>query len=135
MRRPDWETDLADYLISVRDKPHVYGKHDCMLFVAGAVQALTGNDFAKGHRGKYATADEAKEYLRSIGFASVTAMLNKHLKKKPVSFAQRGDVVMGKDGVPGVAMGDYAFFVGQEGEQEGLVRKPQSEWLKAWAVE
>ena len=70
MRRPDWENRLADYLISVRERPHVYGKHDCMLLVAGAVRAVTGKDHARGHRGKYKTGKGAARYLKRLGFSS-----------------------------------------------------------------
>jgi hypothetical protein len=134
-RVPDWENALSRYLLRVRDRPHKYGEHDCMLFVAGAVKALTGRDPAKGHRRKYRSEKTAASYLLKLGFKTPAAMVNAHLKPKSLAFAQRGDVVADREGTPGICMGDFAFFVGRAGEQEGLVRKPLSDLKKAWAVE
>lgn len=134
MRKPDWENELTEYLISVSEKPHVYGKHDCMIFTANAIRAQTGKDYARGHRGKYSTAKGAARYLKTLGLASPAEMISSHLEEKPIGFAQRGDIVAGEDGVPGVVMGDFAFQVGLIEGQEVLVRLPRSEWLRAWGV-
>lgn len=134
MRKADWENQLTEYLISVSEKPHAYGKHDCMIFAANVVRAQTGKDYARGHRGKYKSARGAKVYLKRLGFRTPAQMIGAHLKKKPIGFAQRGDIVAGRDGVPGVVMGDFAFQVGQTEEQQGLVRLPRAEWRRAWGV-
>jgi hypothetical protein len=134
-RVPGWETALAAYLERVRARPHAYGRHDCMLFVAGAVKAVTGRDFGRRHRGRYAGAAEAARYLKGLGFASPEAMIDSLLEEKPVGFAQRGDVVL-VSGVPGVCVGDSALFVGmvEDEARDGLVSKPRAEWARAWRV-
>lgn len=143
-RRPDWEPRLLAYLEKVRDKPHVYGKHDCMLFVADVVKSQTGKDPAWGHRGKYTTRLGSAKYLKTLGFNSPEAMLDSLFEEKPIGFAQRGDIALcalpDPDnpeviiGIPGVCFGSDALIVGQHGESEGLVRIPRVVWLKAWAV-
>lgn len=134
MRHPDWENRLTDYLISVREKPHAYGSHDCVLFCANAVRALTGKDFARGHRRKYRSQASAVRHLKRLGFSSFAELISSHFEEVPPSFAHRGDIVMGDDGIPGIAMGEFAFFVGQEGSEEGLVQVSRSEWRRAWRV-
>lgn len=133
-RRPDWEARLAAYLSTVAEQPHSYGKHDCMLFPAGAVRAMTGKDYARGHRGKYRSVASSVRYLRSLGFDSQEAMLDSLFDEKPPAFAQRGDIVLDLEGIPGVCIGGDALFVGAEGSREGLVRQPRSAWRKAYAV-
>ena len=128
-RRGDWEAALAAYLERVRDKPYAYGQHDCLLFVAGSIKALTGKDLARGHRGKYKSATGAKRYLKKLGFSSPEKMLDSLLPAKPVGFAQRGDIVLA-DNNPGVCVGGEAVFAGED----GLILKPRAEWSKAWGV-
>lgn len=133
-RRGDWEAQLAAYLAEAHDRPHAYGRHDCMTFVAGAIEAVTGKDFAKGHRGKYKSAATAARHLKSLGYASPAEMIAAHLEEKPIGYAQRGDIVLDGEGIPGVVIGGEALFVGCEEGREGLVRQPRKAWAKAWAV-
>jgi hypothetical protein len=134
VRRSDWAERLSAYLAAVAKKPHAYGKHDCLIFVAGAVKAQTGTDFARGHRGKYRSAASAARYLKGLGFESAAAMVAARLPEKPIGFAQRGDIVADADGIPGVCIGGEAVFVGMTEGREGLVRAPRAAWSKAWAV-
>lgn len=133
-RRSDWEQRLFAYLAAVSDRPHEYGRHDCMIFVAGAVKALTGSDPARGHRGKYGSAATAARYLRSLGFDSFEALIDSVLPEKPIAKAMRGDIVLDQEGMPGVCIGGEALFVGQRDGEQGLVRVPRAAWVKAWAV-
>lgn len=133
-RLPDWEPRLTAYLAEVAARPHEYGRHDCLLFVAGAVKAQTGTDFARGHRGKYSSAATAARYLKRLGFDSPALMVEANLPPKSVWFAQRGDIVADQDGVPGVCVGGEALFVGMEEGREGLVRLPRTAWTRVWAV-
>lgn len=134
MRRSDWEQRLNDYLAGAMREPHSFGKHDCLLFSAGVVKAVTGKDHGRGHRGKYDSALSGAKYLKHLGFDSPAAMIDSILDEKPVGFAQRGDLVLASDGIPAVCMGDFALSVGQKGDDEGLVRVPRSDWVKAWKV-
>ena len=44
MRTPYWRSALAAYIAETMRKPFAWGLHDCALFAAGAVEAMTGND-------------------------------------------------------------------------------------------
>lgn len=133
-RRHDWETHLHAWLDAARQRPHAYGRHDCMLFVASAVKAVTGKDYARGHRGRYGSAAGAARYLRRRGFSSPAAWIDSVLAERPVAFAQRGDVVLDDEGIPGICTGHEAVFVGREGVRDGLVTLGREHWTKAWAV-
>lgn len=132
MRKADWEARLNAFVEQVRERRHAYGAHDCMLFAAGAVQAQTGRDLARGHRRKYKDKLSAARHLKSLGFASLDEMIDSLLDAKPIGFAQRGDIILTDDGYPGVVFdGDTALVVVAEGA-DGLLRVPRAEWIKAW---
>lgn len=134
MRRADWEQRITALVDEVRDKPYAYGSHDCLLWPAAVVKAVTGKDYGRGHRGKYRSAASAYRYLQSLGFNSPESYLDSLFDEKPVGFAQRGDLVLASDGIPAGCMGAFALSVGVEGNTEGLVKVPRSDWVKAWAV-
>jgi hypothetical protein len=64
-RRTDWPLMLDDFIARRLREPFVWGRHDCALFAADAVLAITGHDFAAGMRGKSAKA--ALRFLRVSG--------------------------------------------------------------------
>lgn len=134
MRRPDWESRLIALVEQNRSRAHEYGRWDCLLMAADVAKAVTGKDHGRGHRGKYRSTLSAERYLRSLGFDSPEAMLDSLFEEKPVGFAQRGDLVLASDGIPALCMGEFALSVGQEGGDEGMVRVPRSDWVKAWRV-
>lgn len=133
-RHPQWEERLIALVTKRMATPYAWGEHDCLLFAAEAVKALTGKDHARKHRGKYDSFASAYAYLRTLGHDSPEAMLDSLLDVKPVGFAHRGDIVMADDGIPALCMGAFALSVGQEGNREGLVRVQRTDWVKAWAV-
>lgn len=132
-RLSDWEARLGAYLEAVRERPHVYGEHDCALHGASVVEALTGVDHGAPFRGRYSTELGAARALRTIGAGSLEATFDQHLAPVPVAFAGRGDLVMTASAI-GVCIGGDALFVGQDGDQPGLVRLPRRLWAKAWKV-
>ncbi len=136
-RRPDWPERLHSLVEKNFGRRHSYGQWDCILFPAGAVKAVTGTDYGRGHRGKYRSPASAMRYLRSIGFDSPEALIDSVLEEKPIGFAQRGDIVLCRTDSgdnPGVCMGEFALVVGVGEETEGLIRVPRDRWLKAWEV-
>jgi hypothetical protein len=133
-RLPDWEERLGVYVASARERPHEYGRHDCMLHWAGAVEAVTGEDHGAGHRGKYRNRVGAYRYLKRLGFDSPEALLDDRFEQVPAAFAQRGDIVLAGDGIPAVCMGAFALSVGEQGDFHGLVCVPRTDWVKAWRV-
>lgn len=146
-RLPDWDQRLAALVERNRSRPYAYGSHDCLLWAAAVVKAVTGKDHGRGHRGKYKSAAGAARHLRKLGFDSPEALLDSLFDRKPAGFAQRGDLVTASDGIPAVCMGAVALSVGQDrlttspassgspgAGVAGLVPVPREQWVKAWAV-
>jgi hypothetical protein len=137
MRRPDWEARLLAYLAEVQDRPYRWGRHDCALFGAGVVRAVTGKDFGRGWRGKYKSAAGAARILARRGFADYEGPFTAALGE-PVAplLCQRGDVVSNGDsiGVLWQQGGPVALFVGADGEREGLVIMPVGSLVKGWRL-
>ncbi len=143
-RLPDWEERLVRYLEPLHATPFEWGKHDCCLFPAGAVQAMTGVDpmaefrDATG-RARYSTAIGSARALRKYGAGTIAATIDSKLKRVPVSLAHRGDIIMnaGSLGVQWTMRGQtVAIMVGSEADREGLIRLPRVTWIEpvTWRV-
>lgn len=52
-RREDWPEALMAVIHAAACRPFAWGSHDCCLFVADCVQAMTGVDPAAMFRGRY----------------------------------------------------------------------------------
>lgn len=92
MRHPEWEKRLVAVTEAHMNTPLVWGKSDCLLTVADAVEAATGDDPAKDIRGKYKGKTGAYRLIKSRGFDSLIAILADRFEEIPASLAQRGDV-------------------------------------------
>lgn len=90
-RRADWRTRLHRYLASCAKREFIWGRFDCATFAADAVEAMTGQDFARDIRGGYTTAVGAQRRLRALGYADVVEMAEAHLPAAPR--AREGDVI------------------------------------------
>lgn len=140
-RLPDWEQRLAEYAASIRDLPFAWGSHDCILFAASAIEAMTGTDIAAAYRGRYDSKISAAAILKEVGEGTLLKTLNATLEKRKPSRARRGDLVW-SEGSVGVCMGPIALFVGEHhladatgvAMREGLISIPRRLWSKAWAV-
>lgn len=99
-RKPDWRSRLTGYLAAHSATPFKPGKFDCALFCAGAVQAMTGFDAARGWRG-YRTLDAGFRKLESAGFENWWDMLAGRecdpasLLIGDVAIVKHGDVLAG----------------------------------------
>ena len=90
-RLADWQTRLTGYLARCAGAPFEWGRQDCALFLAGAVEAMTGADFARPYRGNYQSAGEGRALLRQNGFASHVDLARRTLPGKHRSRAAPGD--------------------------------------------
>ena len=118
MRLPDWRQRLVAYLAEAHRLPYVEGEHDCALFTASAVHAMTGVDYAAPYRGRYTTTRGGIRILRKDGFKDHIALAAHHLKEKPVSFAVPGDVAVADadDGQAlGIVQGENVYVLGLNG--------------------
>lgn len=129
-----WEQRLTNFIAEVYHKPYKWGYHDCLLFCGGIQNAVQGKDQRKAHRGKYKSKASAYRHLKDLGFDSPEEFLDAQFPVGLVGYAQRGDLVMAEDGIPGVCMGSFALSVGQEGNMQGLVRIPRDQWVKVWTL-
>jgi len=134
-RLPDWEARLAAYLEPLRLRPFAWGSHDCCLFTAGAVLAMTGVDPMPEFRGRYSTAIGAERALRRYGAGSLDATLDTKFAGVAPALAHRGDIVMA-GGLLGICGGPFLYAVGSEGDREGLIALQRSGWEQplAWRV-
>ena len=129
-RLPDWRPRLVAYLEEVRARPFAYGSHDCALFVAGAVQAMTGFDAAAGFRDRY---DSLKGGLKLLTKGDHVALVARLLAEVPPSFAQVGDIaVIGQVGVPALGLfeGETILVL----RDEGLGHMPRAAATQAFRV-
>lgn len=130
-RRADWDSRLCAWIETASARPHRFGRHDCVLFIAGAVEAQTGRDLARGHRRRWRSHAGGRRYVRALGFRTIGQLLDALLPPIAPAFAQRGDVVLWR-GVPGICIGGEALFVRHRSAEPA--RAPRSEWSRAWAV-
>ena len=94
MRHAHWKVALMQYLADSARTPYQPGQHDCALFSAGAVAAMTGTDFAAEWRGTYTTIEEGLKALQKAGFADHIAMAAAHFEEVALSFAGPGDLAV-----------------------------------------
>jgi hypothetical protein len=110
----------------------VWGRHDCCLFAADAVQSFTGIDYAADLRGRYKSAGGAAKLIKEYG--SMAAMIESLLGPPcAVAFAGRGDVVLfdGESGSTlGICMGQQSYFTAET----GLTVRPTLDCIVAWRI-
>lgn len=114
MRYPDWKLRLIQYLAEAARTPFVPGQHDCALFAAGAVAAMTGADYAVGFRGRYTTLKGGVRLLRAAGFTDHVDLASTHFAGIAPAFAAPGDLaVIDTDGGPamGVVQGEGVYVL------------------------
>lgn len=136
VRLPDWDIRLTEFVRDNYHRPYSFEDNwDCLLFCAASVEAVTGRDFGKKHRGKYKSVATAHVYLTSkLGFSSPEALLDSLFPVKPIGYAQRGDLLLAVDGIPSLCMGSFGLSVGQQEQFQGLVRVPRIAWVKCWGI-
>jgi hypothetical protein len=94
MRHPDWKSRLHAYLAECAQTPFGFGTHDCALFAAGAVAAMTGDDFAADYRGRYSTLKGGLRLLQKAGFADHITLAAYHFAKVHSAFVAPGDLAV-----------------------------------------
>ena len=153
-RTPHWATREFDAFLRANARaPFVWGKTDCCLFPADAIQSFTGTDLAADFRGKYTDQASAFAAIKSIASGTTVADAVAYCAGKaslvewthPLC-AQRGDlVVMQNIGTAQLTEQDaqdslIAGVVGLDGTslltvgERGLVRLPLTAVQRAWKV-
>lgn len=136
----DWPERLAAAVKAAETSPFVYGEHDCGLFAADVITAMTGVDILQTTRGAYSTEAGCYKYLKRVFGGGVraaceTVMAQYGCPEVPVAYAQRGDVVLLRqaagDEVVGICLGVFTVAV----TAHGLAAVPTfTSGCKAWRV-
>ncbi len=129
-RLHDWQPRLAALIAQRMQAPLVWGQHDCCLFAADAVLAVTGVDVAVGLRGSYSTAAGAEGLLQQLGGLAALCIERLGPVVRTV-LAAPGDVGIAQvNGVRGLVVcgGAHWLAVGPQ----GLQPLPPDAVLRAW---
>jgi hypothetical protein len=133
-RLKDWEPRLVDCLGQASGKPFKAGHHDCALFVAACVEAMTGTDLAAEWRGRYRTIRGGIARLRRAGHADHVACVASMFEEVLPTYARRGDigVVDGTDGFGalGIVQGEGVYVL----TESGLGIQPRRKLKRAFQV-
>lgn len=131
-RAENWPKLLSNYLDERRFMKFEWGKHDCMAFVAKAVEALTGHDFFTEFS-DYHDEASAKLMLENNGgpFGIITQCLG--FADKNFMSAGRGDVVIVEmPELTGGIVDDSGQHIALVTEKHGLRRVPLSKAIRIW---
>lgn len=139
-RRDNWEHFLSEFLFKRKNSSFRYGRNDCCLFVADAIEKMTGVDPAESFRGKYKTRSGANNMLLQFSGGSILETvkkltLNYGMPEIDPNYAGRGDIAL----VYG-EMGDALGIIDMTAEKvaipgkKGLVFFPTIAIKKAWRV-
>ncbi len=99
-RLENWPHLFDVFLFENSARRFKYGEWDCCLFVAGAIQAMTGVDAAAPYRDKYSSRVEALQLAESMhGKKSIQAITESVATSNGMSeisllHARRGDMVL-----------------------------------------
>lgn len=118
MRLYDWEARLSAYISKVASTPFEYGVHDCALFAAGGVEALTGENPAAKFVGKYHGRASGRALTRGAGFADHVAFAESLFPRVGLASAMPGDlaVIDTRSGPAlGIVQGAIIFVLRSEG--------------------
>lgn len=134
MRKENWPKLFADFLYSKKDEAFEWGRNDCILFGAQAVECITGKNFYNYYLG-YDSEDSANEIIERNG--GIEKLISKHLGESHSNKlqARRGDLVLMK--LPRKTIG----VVDDSGEkvaclsENGLCRLPMKKIIRVWRVD
>jgi len=139
-----WEGAFLALIQARARAPLHWGTHDCCLFAADVVLAVTGVDLGTPFRGRYKTPRGALGALRRFAGGGVAAAAEKiaeryAIREIPPLMARRGDVGLlpavaapgsGFDGALGVCVGATWAVAGTC----GLDHVPLAAALRAWRI-
>lgn len=143
-RRVDnWPEELSQKIQEAQEKEFKRGEHDCLIWTADVVKALTGEDIASYFRGNYSTYKEGLELCRDYcgKGAGLKEVLDKMMDEHDFEeidnpeFAQRGDVALVHSGQEGITCGiccQHKIYT--LGPSDVLGKVKLSKAIKAWRI-
>jgi hypothetical protein len=145
VRSQHWATRaLHQFLVNARSLPFAWGSHDCALFAANGIEAMTGVDIASEFRGLYTDEASAKAAIEKVagvfnGTVEDAAVYcaAKHGLVELVHplMAQRGDLVVLEDS--GRVIAGLVHLSGREivcAGEKGLKKISITNVKRAWRV-
>jgi hypothetical protein len=132
MRPENWPELLDEYLREAQRMPFAWGRQDCCTLAADWVRLIRGVDPMAAWRGQYRTAAGAVRAIEAGGglASMVSSVLGDPI---PVTFAQRGDVVLAeleRGPTMGIVIDHRGMFPGLDGAEARLL----STAVQAWRV-
>jgi hypothetical protein len=129
-RLPSWPERLAEYLVASSKVPFAWGSNDCVLFAAGAVEAMTGR---RPFMPLWTDVRSALRQLNSFGgLVGAVASTGMPEVRRPAC-ASRGDVLL----IQGVRRQYLAVCVGHVWAMPGytgLRYGPMQAAVRGWKV-
>jgi hypothetical protein len=132
---------LSDYLIATASERFKYGILDCGLFIAGAIESMTGVDVAAPLRGKYRNRVDAFAAIKAFCGRATMEAVAAHIAQQhdiaevPVLCAQRGDAVVvnrGRRSTLGIVAMHGTHIVAPS--KDGLIYLPLSRATHAYRI-
>jgi len=105
---------LSAYIDAKEREPFAWGTNDCLMVVAGAVQAVTGVDHAADFRGRYSSFAAGK---RLVGKSLLLFVAERFPMTHP-SMAHDGDIAairQGRDWAFGIFIGPHIYAQAENG--------------------
>ena len=144
-RRGDWAERLNEYLESCRRQPFRWGHLDCVLFVCGAVHAMTGEhplpQLCGAYQSKRGAAKTIQKFGRNLEEAIEAECRRCGFTEIAPALAQRGDIVLltGDATVLGPAEYGALGLIGTSGlpvfiNTQGLMEMPLAMARRAWRI-
>ena len=118
MRLRDWESRFTAYVCRIATAPFGWGVHDCALFAAGGVDAVTGEDPAARWRDQYSSEMGGLLQLRRAGFDSHIELAASLYPEIHPSAAWPADIAVipeGGIGALGLVQGEMVYVLREEG--------------------
>ncbi|WP_374797259.1 DUF6950 family protein [Paracoccus sp. p3-h83] len=118
MRVYNWEARLAAYVARVAREGFAWGQHDCALFAAGAVEAVTGIDPAADWRGRYSSFEGGVKLIRKAGFSDHIAAARAWFPKVSRAEVMPGDLAVidtGAGSAVSVVQGEMLYVLTEAG--------------------
>jgi hypothetical protein len=136
-RRPDWPERLAATLERARPVPFEWGVHDCALFAAACVYAVTGVDALGAWRGGWSNARTARSLQARHGglMLAVSKVMGPALPA--IELAKRGDLLLINAERPWLAVceGTRWWVPSKTGLAMGRTSLASVFWPVGWRVE
>jgi hypothetical protein len=132
-RLPGWQKRLTAYIAACARREFAPGQHDCALFAAGAVEAMTGEDLTPPGLREYSDIATGVAKLRAAGFRDHIALVAALLPEGPRTDPRPGDVAVVQDGEDmalGIVQGARVYVVGPA----GLGLRPASDIVRVFRV-